>query len=225
MATISAIKRLKKVPPLAQQKMFHVLTALIRASLCFASIASILNQQWLVFFLCLLTFLLTFFPVFLERRYHIELPLEFEIIIVLFIYASLFLGNAQGYYLSYWWWDLLLHGTSGIALGFVGFLILYVLYTSKSFEANPFIVALFSFCFALALGTVWELFEFFIDSTLHVHMQKGLVDTMSDLLVDALGAVIASLAGYVYLKGRKPDLLSTAIERFRKKNPHFWKGN
>ncbi|MBI2548018.1 hypothetical protein HYW21_01580 [Candidatus Woesearchaeota archaeon] len=226
MITIPPIRHFQKVPSLARQKVLHVLTILIRASLLFAGIASILDQQWLVLFLCALTFTLTFLPVLLSRRYHLELPLEFEIIIVLFIYASLFLGNARGYYVSYWWWDILLHTTSGIALGFVGFLILYVLYASKRFQANPFVVALFSFCFALALGTVWELVEFLIDATFqahNVHMQKGLVDTMSDLLVDSLGALIASVTGYVYVKSKRPELLATAIERFRKKNPHFWK--
>jgi hypothetical protein len=44
---------------------------------------------------------------------------------------------------------------------------------------------------ALALGTLWELFEFGADATGLVVAQRGLADTMLDLAADAAGALAA----------------------------------
>jgi len=44
---------------------------------------------------------------------------------------------------------------------------------------------------ALALGTLWELFEFAADATGLVVAQRGLADTMLDLAADLAGAVAA----------------------------------
>jgi len=64
-------------------------------------------------------------PRLFERGYKIYLPVEFEIIIIVFLYATLFLGEVHGYYDKFWWWDLVLHTSSALAFGFM---ILYVLY-------------------------------------------------------------------------------------------------
>lgn len=81
---------------------------------------------------------------------------------------------------------------------------------------SPLFVAVFAFCFALALGAVWEIYEFAADCLLATNMQKfsldngtvlvgqaALRDTMKDLIVDALGAVGASVIGYISLKYEK----------------------
>lgn len=47
---------------------------------------------------------------------------------------------------------------------------------------------------ALALGTLWELFEFGADATGLVVAQRGLSDTMLDLAADAAGALAAGVA-------------------------------
>ena len=69
----------------------------------------------------------------------------------------------------------------------------------------PF-VAMFSFCFAVSIGAVWEIYEFSFDGLLGLNMQKflladgtplvgraALTDTMKDIIVDTIGALIASL--------------------------------
>jgi hypothetical protein len=54
----------------------------------------------------------------------------------------------------------------------------------------------------LSIGALWEIFEFLMDSLFGLNMQKsGLIDTMWDLIVDALGALVISILGYLYLKG------------------------
>jgi uncharacterized membrane protein YjdF len=43
--------------------------------------------------------------------------------------------------------------------------------------------------FALAIGAVWEIFEFWIDQTDLVMAQRGLADTMYDLMADLLAGM------------------------------------
>ena len=146
-----------------------------------------------------------------------------EILTILFIYASIFLGEVKGYYTRFWWWDTLLHTTFGIALGFVGFMILYVLYKGNKIKASPILVAFFSFCFALALGALWEVFEFIMDQTLGLTMQKSGSDTMRDLIVDSIGALISAIAGFIYLKYGHVRVFDRILRRFKADNKLFFR--
>lgn len=187
----------------------------IRITILIAIISSIINQNWVILFISVLSLFFTFLPVIIERNYKIDLPTEFEIIIVLFIYAGLFLGEVHKYYTKFWWWDVILHTTSGILFGFLGFLILFILYHTNKIKAKPFTIAIFSFSFALAIGTIWEIFEFSMDYFFGLNMQKsGLADTMGDLIVNSLGALFTSIIGFIYLKGRKTYLFDKLLKRF-----------
>jgi hypothetical protein len=54
----------------------------------------------------------------------------------------------------------------------------------------------------VSLGTIWEIFEFLMDWNFGLNMQKsGLVDTMTDLMINAAGAAIAAVIGYFYVRG------------------------
>jgi hypothetical protein len=205
-------------------RLYNIILWAIRVSLLFAIFGAVLSQQWAVLFASLFTFILAFSPKWFERKYHILLPIEFELIIVFFFYATLFLGEVHGYYTRFWWWDIVLHTGSAIAFGFIGFMIMYLLYRSNRIKANPAVIAIFSFCFALAVGTVWEIFEFFMDQFFGLNMQKsGLVDTMWDLIVDSLGALFASIGGYFYLKKMEFFLFGRSVRKFESENPGFFK--
>ena len=66
---------------------------------------------------------------------------------------------------------------------------------------SPLLIALFSFTFSLALGALWEIFEFSMDQIFLTNMQtSGVVDTMWDLIADALGAFSMSVIGFLHLK-------------------------
>ena len=219
------------------EKFHFSLVLVIRITLVIAIFLTLLEKNWLFVFLSILTFVLTFLPVIFERTYNVDLPEEFEIIILFFIYAGIFLGGPYDFYYKYWWWDSVLHGLGGIALGFAGFLILYVLYKGGKFKASPRTIALFAFCFAIAMGTLWEIFEFGVDYFLGYNMQKarylgtpemcntwlGVRDTMLDLILDATGALIASIIGYVYLKKKGGGMFEFLINKFEKSNPHLFK--
>ena len=109
------------------------------------------------------------------------------------------------------------HGFSAIVFGFIGFTGLYFMVNRHELSARPWAIAIFSFSFAVSIGVIWEIFEFSMDSLFGFNMQKsGLGDTMTDLIVDALGALFASTIAFVYLKSRKALIFNTMIRRLKK---------
>ena len=54
----------------------------------------------------------------------------------------------------------------------------------------------------VSLGTLWEVFEFAIDRTGLFQAQKGLTDTMLDLIADVIGA-LATVSAFIWMNRRK----------------------
>lgn len=203
------------------------LSIFFRVLLVYAIIVGILTKHGITIFISLFALIISFIPGIVGRNYKIALPAEFEFIITLFIYMTLFLGEIKGYYLKYWWWDNLLHTFSGIAFGFLGFLIAYILYASGKINTKPIFLSMFAFCFALSIGAIWEIAEFNIDNTFNTDMQRrntNIFDTMHDLTEDTIGALFVSIIGFFYLKGFKGSgFFDMIIKRFMDKNAHLMK--
>lgn len=187
---------------------------------------SIYERRWLIAFLVAGILILTLLPTALGKRFAVYIPPEFELLAILFIFATLFLGEVRGYYIKFWWWDVLLHAGSGFLLGIMGFLLVYILNQEEKIQLHmkPAFVALFSFTFAVAIGSIWEIFEYSMDSLFGVNMQKsGLVDTMWDLIVDAAGALVISVLGYWYMKRGSEYFVEKWIAKFVEGNPRLFR--
>jgi len=185
------------------------------------------SHRWMHAFLVVAIMIGILSPELLKRRYRVEIPSEVQIAATLFAFAALFLGEVRGYYERFWWWDETLHATAGLLLGLFGFLVINSLNTSRGvrLEMRPSFVALFAFLFSLSLGTVWEIFEFVMDQSFGLTMQKpmlgdssGLTDTMWDLIVDAFAAAIISIIGWRYMKGARRRYVDTWVARFIRRN-------
>ncbi|WP_022947819.1 DUF2238 domain-containing protein [Methylohalobius crimeensis] len=196
-------------------------------------VLAIWEQRWSTAATTTVIILATLVPLLLGKRFRVFIPPEFELLATLFVFASLFLGEMRGYYVRFWWWDIVLHTASGFLFGIIGFLLVYVLNEKKEIDLhmNPGFVALFAFMFALGIGALWEIFEFGIDQFFGMNMQKamlgdssGLTDTMWDLIVDAVGAAVIAIMGYGYLKtAGTRSFLEQWIEAFVEANPHFFR--
>lgn len=174
-------------------------------------------------FIIIITFILTYYPSILEKKFGVYLPKRIQLVITLFIFAAQILGEIGDFYEKISWWDTMLHTISGIVLGLVGFLFVYLLNEKGNLNVNlsPKFVVLFAFCFALTMGVFWEFFEFGADRLLGFNMQKfrlpgqdGLVDTMSDLIVDAIGAIISCVFGSMYIKNKKDVLFNDYFDEW-----------
>ena len=173
-----------------------------------ATVFAIWTGHWSNVFVIVTAFLITLLPAMFSRRFQIRLPLGFLAAISLFVFATLFLGEVFDFYNRFWWWwDVLLHGISAIGFGIIGFLFVFFLFQGDRYAAPPWALAVIAFAFAVAIGTLWEIFEFGADQILGLNMQKsGLSDTMSDLIVDSLGAFTGAISGFFWLKGRQAGL-------------------
>jgi uncharacterized membrane protein YjdF len=166
---------------------------------------------------CLLGIVVMFLPSLLEKRRKFVITDQMHMLFMLFLYCAIYLGEVRNFYNKVPNWDTILHTFSGAMLGALGFSLIDNLNDSKSvrIQLSDKFVAVFSFCFALSLGTIWEIYEFTGDRLLSLNMQRfmledgtplvgalALQDTMKDLIVDALGALILIVYGY-YTKNKK----------------------
>lgn len=208
------------------------LSLFLQAILLLEMVLAAWQQQWLATLTTAMIILLTLTPLLIRKFLHVYIPAEFVLLAIVFVFASLFLGEVRDYYDRYWWWDIALHTASGFLLGILGFLLVYVLNETEriGIHMKPIFVALFAFVFAVAIGALWEIFEFFMDTTLGTNMQKamlddpsGLTDTMWDLIVDTLGALVCAILGYdIIRKERQESFLERWIHSFIANNPKMF---
>lgn len=204
-------------------RVMHAIIILTRLSLVAAIIWASFQPDLLTLAMSVLTLCASFVPTFVERRYNLKLPIEYHLVLIAFIYMSLFLGEVGGAYAAFWWWDVLLHGSSGVVLGYIGFLFLYILQARKKINLSPFFIALFSFFAAVSFGVFWEFFEFGADQLFGASMQYGNEDTMKDLIVDTIGAAIIAFFGYRYFKDKQGSPIERWVTRFVELNPRLVK--
>ena len=242
-----------KPHPLQRKGLVYTVYFVLRLLVILMLVGAALNRNYENVLLCVLTLLLFMLPSAFERRLRIDLPDTLEIIILLFIFAAEILGEIQDYYITFPYWDTMLHTTNGFLCAAIGFALVDILNRTEriSLSLSPFYMAVVAFCFSMTVGVLWEFFEFSMDYFLHFDMQKdtilhtistvnldpnhgttavvvdgiqdvilvlsdgtqrplglggyldlGIVDTMVDLFVNFIGAVIFSAIGFFYVKGR-----------------------
>ena len=140
-------------------------------------VSSILRREYESAFICLLVLVLFMLPFFIQQNFGIELPSTLEIIILLFIFAAEILGELGCYFITYPYWDSMLHTTTGFLCAATGFALIDILNRNSriKFQLSPIYVALAAFCFSMAVGVMWEFFEFGMDRLFHMDMQKDMI--------------------------------------------------
>jgi hypothetical protein len=154
-------------------------------------------------------------PSFIAKRLNIVIPSFMMIAYAIFLYCGVYLGEVRSFYYVVPHWDTILHTFSGFMLGALGFTLITFINKTDRFPLvlTPFFVAIFTFGFAVAIGVIWEIYEYSIDYFFHTNMQKfaledgtqligqhALADTMKDLIVDCIGALVFSVIGYIAVK-------------------------
>jgi len=176
--------------------------------------------------LCLVTVVLLHIPMFIRSKLKWRIPPFFQITVTVFIVAHFVLGEIYRFYDYVFLFDKVLHTTAGVVLALGGFSIVYAFSKTKegAVRLSPFFVAMFSFCFAIMLLTLWEIFEYSMDVFFDLNMQRwqdglseimvdgksalitdsgqgsGLIDTMTDIIVGTVGAAVISVLGGLWVK-------------------------
>nr|WP_294807805.1 hypothetical protein [uncultured Gemmiger sp.] len=163
---------------------------LLRTSVVLVMLAQIFNRNFENVFLCVLTLLLFMMPSVMKRKLDVELPNTLEIIILLFIYAAEILGEIGAYYVTFPYWDTVLHTLNGFLCAAIGFSLVDILNRSSSerFNLSPLYMAIAAFCFSMTVGVIWEFFECTMDQLFFLDMQK-------DTVVSAIGSIMLDAPG------------------------------
>lgn len=167
---------------------------------------------------CILGVAAMFLPSILTHKFNLIIPSYMMVLYTVFLYCAIYLGEVRNFFYLIPKWDLILHTFSGAMLGALGFSVINILNKTERIPVNlsPLFVAVFTFCFAVSLGAIWEIYEFAIDGLFKQNMQKfayesgelmvgreALADTMWDLIVDSCGAFVMASIGYISLKFQK----------------------
>jgi hypothetical protein len=65
---------------------------------------------------------------------------------------------------------------------------------------------------------LWEILEFAVDQLLNTNMQPSATDTMLDLIVGLIGALVSALSGYRYVQYNDKNGMNGIIEEGVRKN-------
>ena len=178
-----------------------------------------------------LMFTFTFFPAYIEKKGNVDIPNFMEIIFVIFCLCHFILGEISDFYINVPHWDSILHTISGSMFAILAFSLIGLLNDSKKVTLSPIFVALFALCFSMAVGACWEIVEFGVDSFFGTNMQRfdnsvtrdplmgqnALMDTMKDLILDFIGALIICIVGFIGMKTKTNVFHKWQIEK-RNKN-------
>lgn len=219
-------------PAIGEHRTHRIIIRVLLVLMILEWVYLLFEQRGLALFLVTLIIAVLLAPILFKKKLAIEIPAEFHMSSVLFTFAALYLGEVQSFYQRLWWWDIALHGTAGLLMGILGFLLVYLLNESRRVELHMSagFIALFAFTFSVFIGTAWEIFEFGMDEIFGLNMQKpmlgdpsGLTDTMWDMIVNAIGAFIVSSTGWWYLKREESFYVKRLIRSFILKNPRLFK--
>ena len=152
----------------------------------------------------ILAIIIILLPYIAKKIFKLHIPYFATSLYYLFLFLTSYLGTFMNLYQIVPVWDSIVHFTSGVMLGFVAMFFVNVVY-KKQQKQNAIFVFVFVLVFALALGAMWEIFEFTCDSLLDINLQRyispdgmayvgqsAVVDTMLDIIMDFLGALISA---------------------------------
>ncbi len=154
----------------------------------------------------ILILLITLIPALLKKRYRFYIPFALDLALTAFVFATLFLGEVARFYDRLPFWDKFLHFQSGFLLGSTGYVLIYILNKQRRMRLtlSPVFISLFAVSFSIAIGALWEIVEFTIDSIAGAPIaQHGLSDTMWDLIADTVGSILFSVLGYFWMYRHK----------------------
>ncbi|MFV0498812.1 MAG: hypothetical protein ACK5NF_02105 [Bacilli bacterium] len=161
--------------------------------------------------------------IFTERFSYI--PDQFYFIAMTFAFFSTYLGSYLNFYEAFTWWDDALHFSSGILIALFSIVIVsysighrFGKYKSKS---DIVFLVIIGCLLSLSIAVFWEFYEFCYDYIVDGNMQRGsilidldtsslinkirpsgrivgkdLLDTMNDMFLATIGAIIAGIYSY-----------------------------
>lgn len=140
-----------------------------------------------------------------------------------YLYTTLAFTIGMAMQAYHWapYYDKIIHTLSGAFFSFLGLLLLATLMSHQEPKGGCLdfpVAALFSTSFSMMIAAVWELYEYalslFTDMDPQNVLTTGVHDTMQDILVCLVGALLFLIPEYLYFRKGYKDLFMASYEAF-----------
>ncbi|MEN6343600.1 MAG: hypothetical protein ABFC89_13700 [Methanospirillum sp.] len=192
------------------------LAYLFQALIAANGVIAFVEGQYQAMFTAILMFAATFVPYVAAQRLDIRFPwfVYFLIALSLTIHIS---GYVEGWYVTgYPYYDKAAHLISASSIALLGFLGAIFLDRYWRMNLTPLFIVFFTVTFGMALGGLWEIYEFTVDQlfggSLAGPMQAGLADTMWDMIADLVGSTAVALVGILYFRRHRVDEIADSMD-------------
>lgn len=159
-------------------------------------------------FAILFTHLWDFFQVFGGNSFIIRVDYLSGTMLNLFIFIGVVVGTTLNNRTAFHDFDLVTHFCAGFLAAWFGYNFAVII-QGRYARLSPALAALFSLCFALGISVGWEIYEFTMDRLYGMHLQcssptseSGLIDTMVDFIITAVGALVGMFIVAFYKNGK-----------------------
>lgn len=174
-------------------------------------------------FCWIFTHLYDMFQIFGHTSFIIEVPPLSQTMLNLIIFIGIVIGSYFGMFDKVSWFDDFMHCMSGVVCAVFGYDFAVIIQRKKG-QCAATLAALFSIMFALSIAVGWEFYEFLMDTLHGTNLQLakagpetamfdlskynneygyiGLVDTMTDMMMNATGGIVGMIF-MIVLRNRK----------------------
>lgn len=174
-------------------------------------------------FCFIFTHLWDMFQIFGNGSFIEEVPPLSQTMLNLIIFIGIVIGSYLGLFDKVWWFDIFMHIMSGFVCAVFGYDFAVIIQRKKG-PCAATLAALFSIMFALSIAVGWEFYEFLMDTLHGTNLQLakegaetagfdlskyrneygylGLFDTMTDMMMNALGGLFG-MVFMIILRNKK----------------------
>ena len=154
------------------------------------------------------------FQIFGGESFIIEVPPLSQTLLNIIIFIGIVFGSYLELFDKIWWFDNFMHILSGFVCASFGYDLAVILQRKKG-KCSIILAAMFGLMFALSIAVGWEFYEFLMDSLHGTNLQLskagpetamfdmskyhneygylGLVDTMTDMMMNAIGGIFGMI--------------------------------
>ena len=191
-----------------------VISYILKALMVVLILYAATRGQWTLAISGTLALLLCMLPAIINHRYDVALPLALDVLITLALLIHIG-GEVTRAYFILPHYDTIAHFTSGALVAFMAFIVIYVLDQYwDGLTMDIYVMAFFVIITAMAMGVIWEFMEWASDLYLGTWAQRGNQDTMGDLFLDTLAAIIVAVGGVLLVKRGEMGKMTDGLGKF-----------
>ena len=210
--------KIKKDPISKIPKLQFIFWIIVRLTMVGCATYSFINGDLVMGFESVFCFIFTFlwdmFQIFGNGSFIEEVPPLSQTMLNIIIFIGILFGSYLGFFNKFTWFDNFMHALSGVVCAVFGYDFAVIIQRKKG-ECASTLAAIFSLMFALSIAVGWEFYEFAMDTLHGTNLQLaklgdetimyditkynneygylGLMDTMIDMIMNAIGGVIGMI--------------------------------